>query len=157
MGTLLFPPMKVWNLMPRKRHGQMEAIDDPNLPKYTIAVAADISGVPQQQLRRMEDGGLVTPRRSQGNSRRYSDNDLRQIAAASHLAENGINAAGIRLVLELRAEIAALRAEVESLRQHLAALDGAGATPAKERAHTNRPRRSQRHPTGQQEAKRDTQ
>lgn len=109
------------------RAGHPKATDAPDLPKYSIAVASDLSGVPPQQLRRMEDSGLVTPKRSQGNTRRYSDNDLRQIAAVSDLAEDGVNAAGIRLVLELQAEVAALRAEVEALHRHLAALTGAGA------------------------------
>lgn len=108
--------------MRHKRHDQIGAMDDPDLPKYSISVAADISGVPQQQLRRMEDNGLLAPQRSQGNTRRYSDNDLRQIAAIFELADDGINTAGVRLVLELRAEVAALRAEVELLRQQLTAL-----------------------------------
>lgn len=109
------------------RHQQTGAIDDPDLPKYSITVAADISGVPQQQLRRMEDSGLIAPQRSQGNTRRYSDNDLRQIAAISKLVDDGVNAAGVRLVLDLRAEVEALRAEVESLCQQVAALRGARA------------------------------
>lgn len=108
--------------MRRKRHEHIGAMDDPDLPKYSIAVAADISGVPQQQLRRMEDSGLIAPQRSQGNTRRYSDNDLRQIAAISELAEDGINAAGVRLVLELQAEVATLRAEVDWLRRQLTEL-----------------------------------
>ncbi len=110
--------------MRRKRHdhiGIVGAMDDPDLPKYSIAVAAEISGVPQQQLRRLEDSGLITPQRSQGNTRLYSDNDLRQIAAVSDLAEEGVNAAGMRIVLELRAEVEALRAEVQSLRRQLVA------------------------------------
>ena len=109
------------------RAGQPKATDAPDLPKYSIAVASDLSGVPPQQLRRMEESGLVTPNRSQGNTRRYSDNDLRQIAAVSDLAGDGVNTAGIRLVLDLQAEVAALRAEVESLRRRLADLTAAGA------------------------------
>lgn len=109
-------------MMRRRRSDQTGAMDDPDLPKYSIAVAADISGVPQQQLRRMEDSGLISPQRSQGNTRRYSDNDLRQIAAISDLADDGVNAAGARLVLELRAEVTALRADVETLRCQLTEL-----------------------------------
>ena len=108
--------------MRRTRTGQPRTNDAPDLPKYSIAVASDLSGVPPQQLRRMEESGLVTPKRSQGNTRRYSDNDLQQIAAVSELAEDGVNAAGIRLVLELQTEVAALRAEMEALRRQVAAL-----------------------------------
>lgn len=90
--------------------------DDTNFPKYSIAVAADLSGMPQQQLRRMEESGLVRPSRTQGNTRRYSDADLDQIAAVAELGETGINAAGIHHILALRAELAALTVENSRLR-----------------------------------------
>lgn len=95
---------------------------DRNLPKYTIAVASDLSGVPQQQLRRMEEGGLVAPTRTEGNTRRYSDADLTRIAEVSQLAEEGINSAGIRYILLLRRELDAVRADVAGLRRELDAL-----------------------------------
>lgn len=93
---------------------------DATTPKYSIAVASDLSGVPQQQLRRMEEGGLVAPARTVGNTRLYSDEDVTQIAAVVALADEGINAAGIRHILRLRAELAAMRAENAALRQRLA-------------------------------------
>jgi len=118
----------------RTSAGRTHAADDPNLPKYSISVAADLSGVPAQQLRRMEEGGLLSPQRSEGNTRRYSDNDLRQIAAAADLADEGVNAAGIRVVLELRAELAALRAEVDELRRLVAISEAQHTTPLVRRA-----------------------
>ena len=105
---------------------------DRNLPKYTIAVASDLSGVPQQQLRRMEEGGLVAPTRTEGNTRRYSDADLTRIAEVSQLAEEGINSAGIRYIFMLRSELDAVRADVAELRHELDALRGAAsAVPAR--------------------------
>lgn len=95
---------------------------DRHLPKYTIAVASDLSGVPQQQLRRMEEGGLVAPTRTEGNTRRYSDADLSRIAEVSQLAEEGINSAGIRYILMLRRQLDAVRADVASLRRELDAM-----------------------------------
>lgn len=83
-------------------------------------MAADLSGIPQQQLRRMEESGLLTPNRTEGNTRRYSDDDLAQIGEVADLAEAGVNAAGIRLVLALRSELAAIRAENDELRSLLA-------------------------------------
>lgn len=106
--------------MARRRAGPAKSTQDHTLPKYSIAVAADLSGVPQQQLRRMEESGLLTPNRTEGNTRRYSDDDLTQIAEVADLAEAGINAAGIRYILVLRTELAALRAENNDLRRRLA-------------------------------------
>lgn len=106
--------------MPRRRAGSAKSTQDRSLPKYSIAVAADLSGIPQQQLRRMEESGLLTPNRTEGNTRRYSDDDLTQIAEVADLAEAGVNAAGIRLILALHTELATLRAENADLRHRLA-------------------------------------
>src|SRR5579884_3080778 len=102
--------------MRRKPFGPQRSTDDRSFPKYTIAVASGLSGVPQQQLRRMEESGLLSPTRTQGKTRRYSDEDIAQISAVAELADAGINAAGIRAILELRAELAALRGEVALLK-----------------------------------------
>lgn len=113
--------------MRRKPYHPQRSLDDKNLPKYSIAVASSLSGVPEQQLRRMEESGLLSPERTDGNTRRYSDEDIAQIAELVALANAGINAAGMRHILtmqagmdSLRAELEALRAEVASLREHLA-------------------------------------
>jgi MerR family transcriptional regulator/heat shock protein HspR len=93
---------------------------DTALPKYSIAVASDLSGVPQQQLRRMEEGGLLSPLRTSGNTRRYSDDDLSQIEEVAELVEDGVNLEGIRRILALQEQITALRAENAALQQQLA-------------------------------------
>ena len=109
----------------RKTGAARSPLSDADFPKYSIAVASDLSGVPPQQLRRMEESGLVTPSRTEGRTRRYSDNDLADIAAVSGLSDEGINMLGIRYILELRAEVEALRAEVADLRQCLKAAERA--------------------------------
>ncbi|HEX8732554.1 MAG TPA: MerR family transcriptional regulator [Ktedonobacterales bacterium] len=111
--------------MPRTRTRARSAgaarppLPDADFPKYSIAIASDLSGVPQQQLRRMEESGLVSPARTEGKTRRYSDNDLADIAAVSDLNDEGVNMPGIRYIFQLREEIAALRAEVADLRERL--------------------------------------
>jgi MerR family transcriptional regulator/heat shock protein HspR len=97
-----------------------KSLRDTALPKYSIAVASDLSGVPQQQLRRMEEGGLVSPLRTSGNTRRYSDDDLTHIEEVAELAEAGVNMEGIRRILALQEQITALRAENAALQQQLA-------------------------------------
>lgn len=105
--------------MPRRRMSRAKSTQDRSLPKYSIAVASDLSGVPQQQLRRMEESGLLAPNRTEGNTRRYSDDDLTQIAEVADLAEAGVNAIGIRYILALRAELAALHTENDELSNQL--------------------------------------
>lgn len=116
--------------MRQKQTRARKSAQDSSLPKYSIAVAADLSGVSQQQLRRLEEGGLVLPGRTSGNTRRYSDDDLDQIADVSALSDEGINAAGIRHIQTLDAEVAALRADNDDLRAQLAAQTGEGASPS---------------------------
>jgi MerR family transcriptional regulator/heat shock protein HspR len=106
-----------------------EMSDD--LPVYVISVAAELSGMHPQTLRAYDRLGLVSPGRSAGRGRRYSMRDilaLRQIQRLSQ--EEGVNLAGVKLILdqireleqarrllaELHAEIAQLRMELESTR-----------------------------------------
>src|SRR5690242_8200761 len=111
--------------MPRKPYGPRRRDNLNSVPKYSIAVASDLSGVPQQQLRRMEESGLITPQRTDGKTRRYSDDDMTRIAEVGDLANEGINVAGILYIRKLRAEMEVLRAENEALRQQLDALQNA--------------------------------
>lgn len=120
-ASLLLDKDREMPAMPRKRYGPGRQNELSSLPKYSIAVASDISGVPQQQLRRMEESGLITPQRTEGNTRRYSDDDLTQVAEIGDLANEGVNAAGIRYIRALRHELERLKRENELLRQQLAA------------------------------------
>ena len=83
---------------------------------YVISVAAELAGMHPQTLRIYERRGLVRPARTQGGNRRYSDADIERLQRISELAEQGMNLEGIRRVMELEAENAALRAELERVR-----------------------------------------
>jgi len=83
---------------------------------YTISVAAELSGIEPHTLRGYERAGLLTPARSHGGDRRYSDDDLSRVQHISSLALQGLNLAGIRRVLELEAENEWLQVEIEALR-----------------------------------------
>lgn len=102
---------------------------------YVISVAAELSGMHAQTLRTYDRMGLVSPARTRGGGRRYSDRDielLRKIQALSQ--DDGVNLAGIKSIIELteerdqlEAERDALADEVRALRDQLAAGQRSGA------------------------------
>jgi MerR family transcriptional regulator/heat shock protein HspR len=87
---------------------------------YVISVAAELAGVHPQTLRIYERKGLVDPARTQGGSRRYSDDDIEALRRIQDLTEEGLNLAGVKRVLELEAELAALREELDRLKAAMA-------------------------------------
>jgi DNA-binding transcriptional MerR regulator len=68
---------------------------------YGISVASELSGIDPQTLRLYERRGLLTPGRTDGGTRRYSDDDLDRLARISDLVAQGINIAGIAQILHL--------------------------------------------------------
>ena len=84
---------------------------------YVISVAAELAGVHPQTLRIYERKGLLDPARTAGGSRRYSDDDIRQLRRIQQLTNDGLNLAGVHRVLELEAELARLRAELEAVKE----------------------------------------
>jgi DNA-binding transcriptional MerR regulator len=83
---------------------------------YAISVAAEISGLGLSSLRLYERKGLITPSRTDGGTRRYSEDDMNRLHRISELVDAGLNIEGIRLVLELEAENARLRSQLARAR-----------------------------------------
>jgi MerR family transcriptional regulator, heat shock protein HspR len=79
---------------------------------YIISVAAELAGVHPQTLRVYERKGLVRPQRTQGNTRRYSENDIELLRKIQELTQEGINLAGVTRILELEHEVDRLRARL---------------------------------------------
>jgi MerR family transcriptional regulator/heat shock protein HspR len=77
---------------------------------YIISVAAELAGVHPQTLRVYERKGLVTPSRTQGNTRRYSELDIQRLQRIQELTNEGINLAGVLRIMKLEREIARLKA-----------------------------------------------
>jgi MerR family transcriptional regulator/heat shock protein HspR len=82
-------------------------------------VAAELAGMHPQTLRIYERRGLLTPARTTGGNRRYSDADIARLLRITELASTGMNLEGIRHVMSLEDEVVRLRTEVERLRQGL--------------------------------------
>lgn len=77
---------------------------------YVISVVADLSGMHPQTLRMYERRGLIEPKRTSGNSRRYSEKDvemLRRIHQLTH--EQGLNLEGVRIVMDLEGQVERLQ------------------------------------------------
>ncbi len=82
---------------------------------YGITVAAELVGVGEQALRLYERRGLLTPSRTSGGTRRYSNDDLEVLRRVIALLDEGINLAGARRILELEADNDTLRLRIAEL------------------------------------------
>ncbi|MEN3123682.1 MULTISPECIES: MerR family transcriptional regulator [Janibacter] len=90
---------------------------DPTRGVYGISVAADLVGMGSQQLRWYETQGLLSPDRTPGGTRRYSDEDLTRLRRIDALLDAGLNTAGVAMVIELQDEIDDLNEELTRARQ----------------------------------------
>jgi len=91
---------------------------------FLISVAAELAGMHAQTLRTYDRLGLVSPLRSSGGGRRYSQHDVELLREVQRLSQDeGVNLAGIKRIIELSNQVEALQsrlkemaAEVEMLR-----------------------------------------
>ncbi|MFZ4583767.1 MAG: heat shock protein transcriptional repressor HspR [Acidimicrobiia bacterium] len=82
---------------------------------YVISIAAELAGVHPQTLRIYERKGLLEPKRTAGNSRRYSERDIARLRRIQELTNDGVSLAGVQMVLELESRLNEARAEIERL------------------------------------------
>ncbi|MGG7105068.1 MerR family transcriptional regulator [Rhodococcus sp. 24CO] len=82
---------------------------------YGISVMSELSGVGPQTLRLYERRGLLTPTRTDGGTRRYSEADLTTLRRITALVDDGVNLTGIRTILALEAENSILAARLLQL------------------------------------------
>jgi MerR family transcriptional regulator, heat shock protein HspR len=101
-----------------RRTGTRRDVDERAV--FIISVAAELAGVHPQTLRIYERKGLVRPYRTSGNTRRYSQADIDRLLAIQALTDEGVNLAGVKRILELRAEVDRLHRQLEEVRGQLA-------------------------------------
>jgi DNA-binding transcriptional MerR regulator len=82
---------------------------------YSISVTSELSGVSPQTLRLYESRGLLTPARTGGGTRRYSDDDLDRVARIAELLASGVNLAGVGQILGLEARNTVLQSNISQL------------------------------------------
>jgi len=81
-------------------------------PVYNIGVAAELVGVHPRTLRIYEEEGLISPARTEGNTRRYSEADIERLLHIRYLMEKlRVNIAGARVILRMEASIGKIAEE----------------------------------------------
>ena len=88
------------------------AFDDDHAPLYTVGQVAGMLDVQPAFLRRLDVEQVVQPARSDGGQRRYSRNEVALVQHVSRMADGGMTLAGIRRILVLEAEVAALERQL---------------------------------------------
>jgi MerR family transcriptional regulator/heat shock protein HspR len=83
---------------------------------FLISVAAELAGMHAQTLRTYDRLGLVSPRRSSGGGRRYSEHDVELLREVQRLSQDeGVNLAGIKRIIELTNHVAALQSRLKEM------------------------------------------
>ena len=92
-------------------------IDDEHAPLYSVGQVADMLGVQPAFLRRLDLEQVVQPARSEGRQRRYSRAEIGRVQQVSMLAGEGMTLSSIKRILELEAELAAVKQQLEAERR----------------------------------------
>ncbi len=83
---------------------------------FLISVAAELAGMHAQTLRTYDRLGLVSPQRSSGGGRRYSDRDVDLLREVQRLSQDeGVNLAGIKRIIELTNQVEALQSRLAEM------------------------------------------
>jgi MerR family transcriptional regulator/heat shock protein HspR len=111
--------------MPRGRRPRVESPPERRPPPgkgkyYMISVVAKSYGIHPQTLRLYEREGLLKPSRTEGNTRLYSEEDLRQLEVILNLTRDlGVNLAGVEIVLNMRRKMEQMQAEIGEFIAHV--------------------------------------
>ncbi len=83
---------------------------------YSISVVAKMFSVHQQTIRMYEKEGLISPKRTEGNTRLFSEEDVDRLEEVIHLTHKmGINLAGVQMILKLQKKIKRLQTDMNKL------------------------------------------
>ena len=90
---------------------------------FLISVAAELAGMHAQTLRTYDRLGLVSPQRSSGGGRRYSERDVELLREVQRLSQDeGVNLAGIKRIIELTNQVEALQSRIHEMSRELDSL-----------------------------------
>lgn len=89
-------------------------------PCYVISIAAKIIGVHAQTLRYYERAGMITPSRSKGNQRLYSERDIERLRHVKTLVDDlGVNLAGVEVILRLTRRMSEMEAQMKEMESEI--------------------------------------
>ena len=90
---------------------------------FLISVAAELAGMHAQTLRTYDRLGLVSPGRTPGGGRRYSEHDVDLLREVQRLSQDeGVNLAGIKRIIELTNQVEALQSRLQEMAEEIAVL-----------------------------------
>ena len=81
---------------------------------YMISAVAAKYQIHPQTLRLYEREGLLKPSRTDGNTRLYSDEDLKELETILALTRDlGVNLAGVEIILNMREKMGEMQAQIQ--------------------------------------------
>lgn len=84
-----------------------------------ISAVAELFDIHPQTLRLYEREGLLRPSRTEGNTRLYTDEDLKQLQTILNLRELGVNLAGVDIILDMRRKMERMQEEIAAFTQFI--------------------------------------
>jgi len=102
---------------------RVEASVDEERGVFMISIAAELAEMHPQTLRMYEARGLIAPKRSPKNTRLYSQRDVERLQRIQRMTSEGLNLAGVEMVLGLEEEVKKLRVELARAKQRIERLE----------------------------------
>lgn len=87
---------------------------------YMISAVSEMYDIHPQTLRQYEREGLITPSRSEGNTRLYTQDDLDRLDLILSLTrELGVNLAGVEIILNMRDRMEMINENMEKMFKYM--------------------------------------
>jgi len=100
--------------MPRSSSGRSTSGKPKSKAAYMISAVAEQYEIHPQTLRLYEREGLLTPSRSEGNTRLYTEEDLERLEVILHLTRDlGVNLAGVEIILNMREKMSQMQVQIQ--------------------------------------------
>lgn len=83
---------------------------------FSISAVSKMFSVHQQTIRLYEKEGFINPKRSEGNTRMFSEEDIERLEEIIYLTHQlGINLAGVEMILQLQKKMKKMQQEMNKI------------------------------------------